>query len=167
MSAPFQTARRDGIRGASALVLHQQSIAMDVPIGTRRPMRMPVGGSAKRFIETSGRNDRLAPAAGQMRHRAAAPLAERRCKASRLRQIETHDRGFAPQPSQRRGFYDHLAGMRSPAGFPATRAMAVQEAIERPFDLKRDLAAQAAALECRHARLLAWPRPTFAPRIEG
>jgi hypothetical protein len=104
-------------------------------------MRMPVGGNAKRFIKTSGRNDRLAPAAGQMRHRAAAPLAERGCKASSLRQVETHHGRFSAKPSQRRGLHDHLAGMRSPGCFPATRAMAVQEAIEWSIDLKGDLAA--------------------------
>jgi hypothetical protein len=81
---------------------------------------MPVGGNAKRFIEASDMNNRLAPAAGQVRHGAAARLAERRGKASSLGQVETRDRRFSPKPSKRRGFHDHLAGMRSPGCFPAT-----------------------------------------------
>jgi hypothetical protein len=103
-------------------------------------MDLSVGGGAKWFVEGSGRNNRLAPAAGQVRHRAAARLAERRCKASSLGQVETHDRRFSPKPSKRRGFHDDLARMRSPGCFPATRAMAVQEEIEGSLDLKRDLA---------------------------
>src|SRR5882757_9114910 len=118
-------------------------------------MNMSVGGSGKRFIEASGRNDRLAPAAGQMRHRAAARLAERRCEASGLRQVETHDGRFSPKPSKRWGFDDHLARMRRPGCFPATRAMAVQEEIEWSLDLERDLTTQAAPPKCCHSGLLA------------
>jgi hypothetical protein len=122
-------------------------------------MNMSVGGGAKRFIEASGRNNRLAPAAGQVRHGAAARLAERRCKASSLGQVETHDGRFSPKPSKRRGFDDDLARMRSPGCFPATRAMAVQEVIEWSIDLKRDLATYAAPPKCCHSRFLAWYVP--------
>src|SRR3954470_24382764 len=122
-------------------------------------MRVAVGGNAERLIKASGRNDRLAPAAGQMRHRTAASLAERRGKAARQGQIETHHGGFTAKPAQRRGLHDRLAGMRGPACFAAARAVAVQEAIERSVDLEADLAAQAASAECWHARLPGWVGP--------
>ena len=47
-----------------------------------------------------------------------------------------------------------------PGRLSAARAMAVQEEIERPLNLKRDHTAQATPPECRHSRLLArYERP--------
>src|SRR5579864_598268 len=117
-------------------------------------MNMAIGGGAERFSEASGRHDRLAPAAAQVRHGAAARLAERRCKASCLGQVETHDGYLSPKPPQRRCLHKHLAGMRGPGRFPAARAMTVQEMIEWSLDLERDRATKAAPSKCRHARLL-------------
>ena len=90
---PEGTERKN--RGRVESVLHQQSVAMDVPVSARRPVNVPVGRGAERFIEASGRNDRLTAATREVRHRAAAGLAERGGKASRLRQVETHDRCLA------------------------------------------------------------------------
>src|SRR5579863_3018599 len=101
-------------------------------------MNMSVGCGAKWSVEASGRHDRLAPAPGQVRHWAAAGLAERRCKAPSLRQVETHDGRLSPKPSKRRGLHDHLARMRGPGRFSAPRAMTVEEKVEWSLDLERD-----------------------------
>jgi hypothetical protein len=107
-------------------------------------MNMPIGCDTERVIEASGRNDRLPAAARQVRHRAAACLAECGCEASRLGQVEARDGGLPAQPSKGRGPHDHLAGMRRPCRLSAPRAVAVEEVIERSLDLERDLAAEAA-----------------------
>jgi hypothetical protein len=104
-------------------------------------MNMPIGCDDKRAVEGSGVNNHLAATTRKVRHRAAACLAERGCKTSGLRQIETHNCLFSPEPSKCRGFDNHLAGMGSPGRFPAARAVAIEEAIERSIDFKRDLAA--------------------------
>jgi hypothetical protein len=67
-------------------------------------VNVSVGRSAQRFIEASGGNNRLAAAARQVRHGAAARLAERGCKASRLRQVETHDGRLSPKASSAEAF---------------------------------------------------------------
>jgi hypothetical protein len=97
---------------------------VDVPIGAGRPMNMPIGCDTERVIEASGRNDRLPAAARQVRHRAAACLAECGCEASRLGQVEARDGGLPAQPSKGRGPHDHLAGMRRPCRLSAPRAVA-------------------------------------------
>src|SRR6516165_6473306 len=132
---------------------------MDVPIGTRGPLSVPVGRGAKRFVKCSGVNDGLPPAASEMRHGTAAPLAERRSKAFRLRQVEACDRSFSLEPAERRGFDNYFAGVRAPGRFAAARAMTFQEPVEWSLDLKCDFAAQTASSKCRHPRLLVCCRP--------
>src|SRR5580704_14476314 len=115
---------------------------MHVPVRARGPLHMAIRGGPWRLVEPAGRDDRLAPAARQMRHRTAAVFAERGRKASRAWQVEAHDGGLAAQPAQRCGLDDHLAGMRRAARLAAPRAVAVQKGIEGTLDLERNLAAQ-------------------------
>jgi len=116
-------------------------------------MSVSVGSSPKRFIEAASGNNRLATAARQVRHGAAALPAERGCKASGLRQVEADDGLFSPKPSKRRRLHDHLARMRGSGRLSTTWAMAVQELLKWSLDLERDLAAQATPPECCHCRL--------------
>jgi hypothetical protein len=128
-------------------------------------MNMPVGRGAEGLVKAAGRNDRFAAATRQVRHRAAARLAEGGRKTSSLGQVETHDGTFPLKPSQRRSLHDQLARMRCSGGFSTTRAMAVQKVAERSLNLKRDLAAEATSTECRHSHLPVRfrPRPTIGP----
>src|SRR5712671_2336859 len=109
---------------------------MAIPVGARRPMHVSVGCGTKRVVEGACMNDRLASAAGKMRHRAAALLAEGGCKTPGLRQVETCDRSLAGKPANGRCLHDHLAGMGSSSRFPAARAVAIQEAIKGAIDLE-------------------------------
>ena len=108
-------------------------------------MNVLIWFGAQPLVEAAGGNDRLTTAARQVRHRAAASLAERGGKAPSLGQIETDDGFMSPEPPQRRGLHDHLAGMCRPGGFSAARAVAVQEMIERCVDLESDVTAKAAS----------------------
>jgi hypothetical protein len=119
-------------------------------------MNVSIGYDAKRFIETSGMNNCFAAAARQVRHRAAARLAERRCEASSMGQVETRDRRLSAKPSKGRAFHNHFARMGGPGRLPATRAMAVQEVIEGSIDFERNLATEAASLKRCHFRHLIW-----------
>jgi hypothetical protein len=101
-------------------VVQKQSFTVDIPISTRRPMNIPVGGNAERFVKGTGMNNRFATAPCQVRHRTAAFSAEGSGKASSLGQVEAHDRLFSSKPSQRRGFHNHLARMRRAGRFSAT-----------------------------------------------
>src|SRR6516225_973770 len=111
---------------------------------------MPVRCGAKRLVESAGVNDSLASASRQMRHRAAAPLAEGGGKTSCLWQVVARDGRLAADPAQRGGFDDHLGRMRGSRCLAAARAMAVQKVIEGTLDLEGDLAAEAASAKCCH-----------------
>jgi len=113
-------------------------------------MDMTIRCRAQWLVEGAGGHDRLAAAASQMRHRAAASAAECRGEAARLRQVEPQHGGLALQPAQRGGLDDHLAGMRRSARLAAARAVTVQEFVERPVHLEGYLTAQAAAPERPH-----------------
>src|SRR3954471_15829949 len=112
-------------------------------------MHVPIGRGAERLVECAGMDDGLAAAAGQVRHRAAAALAEGGGKTAGLRQVEACDRCLAAQPAESRCLHDHLAGMSGPGRLAASRAVTVQEMVEGAVDLERNLAADAAPAERR------------------
>lgn len=122
----------DGLRS----FLDCEFLTVNIPICARRPLDMSVRFGSERLIEAASRNDRLAPAACQMRHWRAALAAERGSKASRVREIiACYDR-LASNPSEGGGLDDHLARMCCTCCLTAARAMAIEKLIKRSIDLE-------------------------------
>jgi hypothetical protein len=107
---------------------------------------MARGPLARIAVERTGRNDHSTAAAGEMGHRRTAAAAEACGETGGLRQVEARHLGLAADPAEGLRRDDGVGGVGAAAGFPAARAMAMEEMGEGPADFVGDGAAEAASV---------------------